>query len=78
MIGKVGYSDKLVLLKKPFDNVEVLQLACALTEKWRLALISTVFAVFFSASDTLNCFFVTVVGALFVGLKLLFATADLS
>ena len=37
MIGKVGYSDKLVLLKKPFDNVEVLQLACALTEKWRLA-----------------------------------------
>jgi PAS domain S-box-containing protein len=26
----------LVLLKKPFDNVEVLQLACALTEKWRL------------------------------------------
>ncbi len=36
MIGKVGYSDKLLLLKKPFDNVEVLQLACALTEKWRL------------------------------------------
>lgn len=36
MVGKVGYSDKLVLLKKPFDNVEVLQLACALTEKWRL------------------------------------------
>jgi PAS domain S-box-containing protein len=37
MVGKVGYSDRLVLLKKPFDNVEVLQLACALTEKWRLA-----------------------------------------
>ena len=37
MIAKVGYSDRLVLLKKPFDNVEVLQLACALTEKWRLA-----------------------------------------
>ena len=37
MVGKVGFSDKLVLLKKPFDNVEVLQLACALTEKWRLA-----------------------------------------
>lgn len=36
MVGKVGYSDRLVLLKKPFDNVEVLQLACALTEKWRL------------------------------------------
>lgn len=37
MIAKVGYSDRLVLLKKSFDNVEVLQLACALTEKWRLA-----------------------------------------
>jgi PAS domain S-box-containing protein len=37
MIAKVGWSDRLVLLKKPFDNVEVLQLACALTEKWRLA-----------------------------------------
>lgn len=37
MIAKVGYSDRLVLLKKPFDNVEVLQLACAMTEKWRLA-----------------------------------------
>ncbi len=37
MVGKVGYSDKLLLLKKPFDNIEVLQLAGALTEKWRLA-----------------------------------------
>ena len=36
MIAKLGYSDRLVLLKKPFDNVEVLQLACAMTEKWRL------------------------------------------
>jgi len=36
MTAKVGCSDKLVLLKKPFDNVEVLQLACAMTEKWRL------------------------------------------
>ncbi len=32
-----GHSDRLVILKKPFDNIEVLQLACALTEKWRLA-----------------------------------------
>lgn len=36
MIGKFGQSDRLVILKKPFDNVEVLQLACAMSEKWRL------------------------------------------
>jgi two-component system NtrC family sensor kinase len=36
MIARVGKSDRLVILKKPFDNVEVLQLANALTEKWRL------------------------------------------
>ncbi len=38
MISKLGYSDHLVILKKPFDSVEVLQLASALTEKYRLAL----------------------------------------
>ncbi len=37
MIAKVGQSDRLVILKKPFDNIEVLQLVNALTEKWRLA-----------------------------------------
>jgi len=36
MIAKVGQSDRLVILKKPFDTVEVLQLASTLTEKWRL------------------------------------------
>jgi two-component system, sensor histidine kinase and response regulator len=36
MIQKFGHSDRLLILKKPFDNVEVLQLATALTEKWRL------------------------------------------
>jgi PAS domain S-box-containing protein len=36
LISKVGRSDRLLILKKPFDNVEVLQLANALTEKWRL------------------------------------------
>jgi signal transduction histidine kinase len=36
MIAKVGQSDRLVILKKPFDNIEALQLANALTEKWRL------------------------------------------
>ncbi|MDF3058331.1 MAG: sensor hybrid histidine kinase [Rariglobus sp.] len=37
MIQKLGHSDKLLILKKPFDNVEALQLAIALTEKWNLA-----------------------------------------
>ena len=34
MIEQLGQSDKLLILKKPFDNVEALQLATALTEKW--------------------------------------------
>ena len=29
-------TDRLVILKKPFDTIEVLQLANALTEKWNL------------------------------------------
>jgi two-component system NtrC family sensor kinase len=36
MIEKFGASDRLVILKKPFDNIEVLQLANALTAKWHL------------------------------------------
>jgi PAS domain S-box-containing protein len=36
IISKVGQTDRLVILKKPFDNAEALQLASALTEKWRL------------------------------------------
>jgi two-component system sensor histidine kinase/response regulator len=36
MIQKLGHSDRLLILKKPFDNIEVLQMAGALTEKWRL------------------------------------------
>ncbi len=36
MIAKLGQSDRLVILKKPFDTIEVLQLAHALTEKWEL------------------------------------------
>ncbi|MDB6167461.1 MAG: sensor hybrid histidine kinase [Verrucomicrobia bacterium] len=36
MIQKLGQSDKLLILKKPFDNVEALQLATALSEKWHL------------------------------------------
>jgi two-component system sensor histidine kinase/response regulator len=37
MSERLGRSDKLVILKKPFDNSEALQLAFALTEKWNLA-----------------------------------------
>jgi len=33
---RLGDSDKLLILKKPFDTVEVLQLANALSEKWHL------------------------------------------
>jgi signal transduction histidine kinase/PleD family two-component response regulator len=36
LIAKIGQSDRLVILKKPFDNVEVLQLSLTLTEKWHL------------------------------------------
>jgi CheY-like chemotaxis protein len=38
MRARVGQPDSLVVLKKPFDNVEVQQLAHALTKKWQLNL----------------------------------------
>ena len=37
MMSKLGYSDNLVILRKPFEAVEVLQLAHSLTRKWMLA-----------------------------------------
>ncbi len=37
IIEELGQSDNLLILKKPFDSVEVLQLTHALTRKWRLA-----------------------------------------
>jgi PAS domain S-box-containing protein len=36
MVRQLGRTDNLLILKKPFDNIEVLQLAHALTEKWGL------------------------------------------
>lgn len=36
MIDQLGKSDSLLMLKKPFDNIEVMQLAHALTQKWSL------------------------------------------
>jgi signal transduction histidine kinase len=37
IIEKLGRSDQLLILKKPFDTIEVMQMALALTEKWHLA-----------------------------------------
>lgn len=37
IVAKLGQTDRLLILKKPFDSVEVYQLASALTEKWYLA-----------------------------------------
>src|SRR2546421_2225991 len=36
ILQKLGVSDRLLILKKPFDPMEVLQLAMALSEKWSL------------------------------------------
>ncbi|MBN2292264.1 MAG: response regulator [Pirellulales bacterium] len=37
IVERLGCTDQLLILKKPFDNVEVRQLVYALTEKWHLA-----------------------------------------
>jgi len=36
IVKKVGSSDRLLILKKPFDNIEIIQLASNLCEKWEL------------------------------------------
>lgn len=36
MIERLDKTDRLLILKKPFDNIEVHQIACSLTEKWHL------------------------------------------
>ncbi|MEM9453959.1 MAG: response regulator [Myxococcota bacterium] len=36
LLDELGHTDRLLLLKKPFESVEVLQLAMALTAKWSL------------------------------------------
>ena len=37
MVRDLGETDRLLILKKPFDNIEVRQLASALSAKWNLA-----------------------------------------
>jgi CheY-like chemotaxis protein len=32
----LGFSDRLIILNKPFDNIEIMQLAIALTKKWQV------------------------------------------
>lgn len=36
IVSRLGISSRLLVLKKPYDNLEVLQLATALTERWNL------------------------------------------
>ncbi len=36
IIDRIPFRDRLLILKKPFDNIEVCQLAIALTQKWQL------------------------------------------
>jgi diguanylate cyclase (GGDEF)-like protein len=35
-VSELGQNDNLLILKKPFDSIAVRQLACALTQKWKL------------------------------------------
>ncbi|HEV3418268.1 MAG TPA: diguanylate cyclase [Pirellulales bacterium] len=36
MVRRLGRTDRFLILKKPFENIEVRQLAMALSEKWRV------------------------------------------
>jgi signal transduction histidine kinase/AmiR/NasT family two-component response regulator len=36
MLQCLGSTDNLLIVKKPFDNIEVRQIACAMTAKWNL------------------------------------------
>jgi hypothetical protein len=36
MVKTLGYLDRMIVLIKPFDKIEVSQLAVAMSEKWRL------------------------------------------
>ena len=36
IVNSLGVTDRLLILKKPFEVSEILQMVCALTEKWRL------------------------------------------
>jgi diguanylate cyclase (GGDEF)-like protein len=37
LLARIGHSDKLIVVKKPFEPIEILQCASALTQKWQNA-----------------------------------------
>ena len=37
ILERLGSNDKLIILKKPCDNIELRQVACTLSQKWNLA-----------------------------------------
>jgi PAS domain S-box-containing protein len=37
IIERLGHTDRLLILKKPFENIEIRQMASAVCEKWQLA-----------------------------------------
>ncbi|HEY1891074.1 MAG TPA: EAL domain-containing protein [Steroidobacteraceae bacterium] len=37
LLGRLGHSDKLIVIKKPFEPIEILQSASALSNKWQNA-----------------------------------------
>jgi diguanylate cyclase (GGDEF)-like protein len=37
LLGRLGHSDKLIVVKKPFEPIEILQCASALSRKWQNA-----------------------------------------
>ena len=39
MVAQLGSTDQLLILKKPFDPIEVCQMATAMTEKWNVTLL---------------------------------------
>ena len=40
IIDRLGHTDRLLILKKPFDSIEVRQLALAMTTKWQHQLVA--------------------------------------
>ncbi|MBY4675850.1 EAL domain-containing protein [Marinobacterium sp. CAU 1594] len=36
IVARLGRSDRMLILRKPFEHIEVIQLACALSDKWQL------------------------------------------
>lgn len=37
IVAKIGINDNCLILKKPFEKIEVAQITCCLTQKWLLS-----------------------------------------